>query len=262
MGDVTAEPCEQGVRRLSPLNDVMFACLFDDVGRTGSSMREFLSAMLESEGEEPIAEIISMQCVHSPRPDGVGQRLDRIDVKAKDTLGAVLYVEVWNTADGMGERDILHGLHLLSLDCSSRRFYDEGPRVRMFDICDARVRDQSTEIIEPVGLSFGKGTTEEATESFLIYHIQLPVFRERRDTLESVVGDPLLTWLYLLDRGYCDAKVTEQLARRSEGLRDFVERYDEAITDPAVMNRHDAFEDADLDRSGQLAFAGYAGAGR
>ena len=61
----TMEPQEpHGVRRLSPLNDVVFSCIFDDVERTGPSMKEFLNAVLASEGEELIAEIVEIGRAH------------------------------------------------------------------------------------------------------------------------------------------------------------------------------------------------------
>ena len=39
-----------------------------------------------------------------------------------------------------------------------------------------------------------------ATSAFKMYHIQLPEFRKKYKSFESVKGEPFLTWLYLLKK--------------------------------------------------------------
>ena len=255
-GDVlTVETDGRGPRRLNPLNDVMFACLFDDVRRTGSSMKEFLSALLTSEGEPPIAEVISMKSEYSVSPEGPGQKSGRLDVRVKDSLGAIYDVEVQNSTDYMNERGLFYGSRLAARAFPPGKDYSRIPRVRMVDICDFRVREGSEEIVEPVQLVYKKGPREVSTDAFAIYHIQLPEFRRRYRTLESVGDDALLAWLYLFDRGYKSEEETEMLAQRSEGLRDFAERYGSAIEDPLVKSRYEWLEDARHEEASRLAFA-------
>lgn len=64
----------------------MFSCLFDDITRTGQSMKEFLNALLVSEGEEPIEEIVEMKSEYTMMPEGAIQKLGRFDVKVKKHL--------------------------------------------------------------------------------------------------------------------------------------------------------------------------------
>ena len=45
--------------RLSPLHNVVFACIFQDEKKAGPAMLEFLNAILRHVGEEPIVEIRS-----------------------------------------------------------------------------------------------------------------------------------------------------------------------------------------------------------
>ena len=62
-----------------------------------------------------------------------------------------------------------------------------------------------------------------------MYHIQLPVFREKHHTLESVKGDLFLTWLYALDKGWKDDTELAVIAELSDSLKEFCSRYYMAI---------------------------------
>ena len=45
----------ENVVRLSPLNAVVFACIFQDKEKTGPAMLEFLNVVLKNVNEEPIS---------------------------------------------------------------------------------------------------------------------------------------------------------------------------------------------------------------
>ena len=48
------------VVRLSPLNNLVFSCIFQSEKKSGKAMLEFLNAILIHVGEEPIEEIICL----------------------------------------------------------------------------------------------------------------------------------------------------------------------------------------------------------
>ena len=235
---------DSSVPRLMPLNDVVFSCIFDDVEQTGPSMLEFLNAVLTSEGEEPIVEIIEMKSQYSLIPAGAKLKQGRLDVRVRSASGILFDVEVQLTRDAMNEREYFYGSKIASDNFKAGMSYEDLPRVVMIDICDFYIRKGSSEIVEPVRLMYAKGEREVASRAFEIFHIQLPEFRKYHKTLASVSGNRLLQWLYLFDKGYLSEEETEMLARTSEGMRRFVDRYGTAIMDPVLVERYDAYVEA------------------
>ena len=67
---------EKKVVRLSPLHQIVFACIFQNEQKAGPAMLEFLNAVLRYVGEEPITQIISMRSEYSVMGDsGIGAHL-------------------------------------------------------------------------------------------------------------------------------------------------------------------------------------------
>jgi len=242
MGD--AVRTESSIGRLNPLDDAVFACLFDDIERTGNSMREFLSAVLTSEGEEPIAQIVEMGSESPLTPDWEEGLARGLSERAENEPGAVFAVQVRDAGEGSGGRSHVIGSCTIArkpaLGCSFPRTF----KLMLFDICDLRVREGSGEVVEPVGLLYGKGPYEVASDAFEIYHIQLPAFRKACSSLDQVGDNLLYAWLYFFDRGYESEEEARMLALRSEGMRDMVARYD--VLEKARGMRGTGMSDEDI----------------
>ena len=154
--------------------------------------------------------------------------------------------------------------------------YDQMPEVRVINIVDFYVRgtrksaktgaaaDGKTKrsntveeppIVEPVVLAYQNHPGEIATDKFKMYHIQLPAFRKKYKTLESVQGDTLFSWLYTLDRGYQNPEEMEALSDMSEGLRNFAKQYHYAINDPELIWRYRMIEDGKHDIATKMVVA-------
>ena len=125
----------------------------------------------------------------------------------------------------------------------------------MINIVDFYVRDDHTNIVEPVVLSYANNPGEIATDKFKMYHIQLPAFRKEHKTLESVKGDTFNSWLYMFDRGYQDPDEMEVLSGMTEGLRNFATQYNYAINDPDLIRRYRMFEDGKRDIATKVSAA-------
>lgn len=133
--------------------------------------------------------------------------------------------------------------------------YDKMPEVRVINIVDFYVRDDHTNIVEPIVLSYVNSPGEIATEKFKMYHIQLPAFRKEHKTLESVKGNTFNSWLYMFDRGYQDPDEMEVLSGMTEGLRNFAAQYNYAINDPDLIRRYRMFEDGKRDVATKVSVA-------
>ena len=155
----------------------------------------------------------------------------------------------------MNERGFFYGGRMGSEAFEAGTPYDELPEVRVINLVDFYVRDDHSNVVEPVVLSYANNPGEIATKKFIMYHIQLPAFRKAHQTLESVKGDSFLTWLYALDSGYKSEREMEVLSDMTEGLKNFAARYNYAINDPDLIRRYRFFEDGQRDIATRISVA-------
>ena len=246
---------EKTTIRLNPLNAVVFACIFQSEKKTGKAMLEFLNAVLAHVGEEPIVEIISMKSEYSLFGESANQKYGRLDVRVKAESGRLFDIEVQIEKDYMNERGFFYGGRMGEDEFPSGTPYDQMPEVRVITLDDFYVREDHSNVVEPVYLTYGNSPSELATDKFKMYHIQLPAFRKEHKNLESVKGDTFLTWLYMLDQGYKDEEEMEVLSDMTEGLRNFANQYNFAINDPDLIRRYRMIEDGKRDIATKISVA-------
>ena len=104
-------------------------------------------------------------------------------------------------------------------------------------------------------MAYENNPTEIATNVFKMYNIQLPAFRKKYRTLESVRGDTFFSWLYLLDEGYKSESEMEVLSNMSEGMENFALRYHIAINDPRLKRLYRMQQDAEREEATRLSVA-------
>ena len=243
------------VVRLSPLHNVVFACIFQDEKKAGPAMLEFLNAVLEHVGEEQITEIISMRSEYSVLGERADQKYGRLDVRVKAESGRLFDIEVQIERDYMNERGFFYGGRMGSDEFELGTPYDQMPEVRVINLVDFYVRDDHSNVVEPAVLAYANNPGEIATKKFMMYHIQLPAFRKEHKTLESVKGDTFLTWLYALDHGYKSEEEMEVLSDMTEGLKNFAAQYNYAINDPELIRRYRFYEDGRRDVATRISVA-------
>lgn len=252
----------KNVVRLSPLHNVVFACIFQDEEKAGPAMLEFLNAVLQHVGEEPIVEILSMKSEYSVLGESAEQKYGRLDVRVKAESGRLFDIEVQIEKDYMNERGFFYGGRLGEDEFRPGMSYDQMPEVRVINLVDFYVRDDHSSIVEPVVLCYQNSPSEIATQKFKMYHIQLPAFRKKYKTLESVRNDRFFSWLYMLDRGYQDPEEMEVLSDMTEGLQNFAKRYNYAINDPELIRRYRMIEDGKRDIATRISVAERRGEAR
>ena len=245
---------EKAAVRLSPLNNMVFACIFQN-DRAKPAMLEFLNAILKSVGEELISDILEIKSEYSLLGESAGQKYGRLDVRVKGASGRLFDIEVQIDKDYMNERGYFYGGRMVFDEFEAGTSYDSIPQVCVINITDFYVRDGSREIVEPVGLMYKNAPVQEATEAFVMYHIQLPEFRRDHKTFESVKDDPFFTWLYMLDQGYKDEEEMKMFSQMSEGMRNFAEQYGIALSDPTLLRRYRMAMDAEREEATRISVA-------
>lgn len=240
--------------RLSPLNALVFASLFQNMD-SAPAMLELLNAILEASGEEPVEQILDLMSEYPLIAQGVGSKYGRVDVLVRTLSKRVFDFEVQIDWDSMNNRGFFYGGRLMTQEFKEGTPYSEMPRMRIINLLGFRIRKDNPELIQPVILAYEKEPLREATDVFKIYNIQMPVFRERHKTLESVNGNPFFTWLYLLDKGYLNEQEMEVLSGMSEGMRTFARQYHIAMNDPRLAKLYQMEQDAKRDEASRMRFA-------
>ena len=184
----------------------------------------------------------------------MGLKYGRLDVMVRGESGRLFNIEVQIDKDYMNERGSFYGFRLASEEFEGGKPYNEIPPVRVITIDDFHVREGSERVVERVGLLY-EDHPEEATSAFKMYHIQLPEFRKKYKSFESVKGEPFLTWLYLLDQAYKDEEEMKMVTQMTEGMMNFAEQYGIAIQDPMLIRRYRMYQDARRDEATRIAVA-------
>ena len=185
----------------------------------------------------------------------IDQKYSRLDISVKSKSGRLFDIEVQIDKDAVNERGLVYGVRYMLDEFEPGTIYDKFNSVRVISLCNFHVRKRSKEIVEPVYMMYGKPPVEKATEVFTMYHIQLPEFRKKHKTLESVKNDLLFTWLYMLDKGYKDKEEMEELSGMTEGLMNFANQYNMAINDPELLRRVRMIDDARRDKATRISVA-------
>ena len=231
------------VERLSPLNNLVFASLFQDM-ESAPAMLELLNAILGAVNEEAVEEILSIRSEYPLIAKSIGSKYGRVDVLVRTKSKRVFDIEVQIDRDAMNNRSFFYGGRLMADEFKEGSPYSEMPKLRVINLLDFVMRDDNKELVQPVIFAYEKEPMREATDVFKIFNIQMPVFRKKFKTLESVKGNTFYTWLYLLDRGYESEAEMETMAEISEGMRTFAQRYNIAINDPDLKALYRMEQDA------------------
>lgn len=247
------------MERLNPLSDVVFSNIFRDMS-SAPAMLGFINAVLRAAGDAPINHIIDIKSQYTMIADLIGKKSGRVDVRAEANDNQIFDTEVMLRAGlDMNERDVFYGGKLLGDNTPVGTPYDQLPRVRIINLLNYVIRKDSADYLQPVSLFYRKpradGSMEVASDAIRIYHIQLPLFREQFQTLESVGTDELGMWLYAFDRGYQSESEMEVLSAMTEGLGTFAKKYNLALNDPRVRALYDYEMSAAMDEASRLSSA-------
>lgn len=242
-------------KRLSPLNDVVFSKLFEDMS-SAQAMLEIINAVLIDAGDEPVAKITDMRSQYALMGKLLGMHGARLDVKATAADGDQFDIEVQlSEMPEMNDRAFFYAGHMLTENHKQGTPYSELPNVRVIAIMDFEVRKNHPDFLQPMGILYRKAPHEDATERYRAYNIELPKFRRVCKSLDDTRGNTLWQWLYLLSTGYKNEAELEVLETMTQGMEAFAKQYRIAMNDP---NLHDLYElqlSADRDNAARLEYA-------
>lgn len=245
---------ERNVIRFDPLSDSVFSCIFADES-TKIAMLEIINAVLTDAGDAPVRAITKMDSQYSLIAEHIGVKGGRLDVRAVAEDGELFDIEVQLRGQAaMNDRSWFYGSKLMSDAFREGEEYRRIPRVRVINLLDFVLREAHDDYLQPIGVMYRK-RPEIASDAFRIYNIELPKFRAKYHTLESVKGNPLAQWLYLLEQGYKDEREMEVLTEMTEGMKAFAKKYNRSLDDPKLRGLYELDMSARRDRASELSTA-------
>ena len=137
------------VIRYSPLNNLMFASVFQNKETSGPAMLDLLNSILKEVGEEPVAEILDLQSEFPVTAQIVGTKFGRLDVKVRSTTNRMFNFEVQIKKMVMNDRDFFYGGKIIGDEFQKGTPYANMPTVRMINIIDFYIREHDTGALTP-----------------------------------------------------------------------------------------------------------------
>ncbi|MDR1786701.1 MAG: PD-(D/E)XK nuclease family transposase [Spirochaetaceae bacterium] len=207
---------------LSPLADPVVGATFCDVEHAGEAAASIIGAILAKDGVS-IGKILSVTPQRYYKfPDGRGVRID-VEAVAEGDRHVIIEFQA--------ERD--PSLFQRNLFSASRIFTATTPvgsrprvlssvthKVIAINLLDFNLRDSNTDYLQPVKILYAKPPHDVALDTFAIYNIQLPRFREAA----ADFNDNLYCWLYALDTAGREKKTLTEVIEMTPELRAFTER--------------------------------------
>ena len=208
--------------------------------------RSLVNAVLERIGMEPIAKIDEISSEHTATEGSVNCKMPRMDVRIV-AAERVLDLEAQRYPEDVGNRSMFYAAQLISENTPAGATYKEIPQAIVITLLDTRPKFPETEEFVhtcrmhwELGRQFGEET--RGTDRMLLVLVELGKVRERYNELtEEVLADDLLSWAYLLTKGYREPKEVERIMVEIPPIEHFAELYGLAVDDPKVKW---AYEDA------------------
>ncbi len=158
------------------------------------------------------------------------------------------------------DRELFYVDKMMVEDLKSGETYQDMPKTRVIAFMDFVLRDDNSDIVQPIKFMYTKEPVRLASDKIRIYNVELPKFTAEYDSIEDVSGDTekenaLLQWLYMLTHGYKSEEEMEMLVIRAAGMEKFASLYHKANADQKLRDRYEYLMSVKLDENSRLRAA-------
>ena len=231
---------------LSPLADPVVAAIFESAEVAGKAACSLIRVVL-SEGKMNVnlGEVVTVtpQRVYTePRIRGC-----RVDVEVVTANNEIVVVEVQLYRDkSIFQRNLFAASKIFARAAlpgtSSDEMAERLPRVIVINILTDNIREDNTDIVQPLNMMYTKAPHRVAMNELTIYNIQLARYKG----IEPDLNNPLHCWFYPLYRAHSEGITLKEViemtpllqayAAQDEGFRQFCERYGRVSEDPKARD--------------------------
>ena len=237
---------------LSPLADPVINAIFANAQVSGLAAESFIKAVIESDDDESngklngkIISVIPQTSFTDPINRGC-----RVDVYVESDSNERIIFEINIYPDRtIIQRDFLAASHIFRSSSvkgdTAVQMAARMPRTVFINILTDNIRDDNSDIVQPVKVMFTKAPIRTAMPKFSIYNIQLPQVQETKPNFSN----GLYCWCYTLYTAHKENKSIQEVlqmtpelasyAEREPGYLQFCQRYGLVAADPDT--RHEYF---------------------
>lgn len=231
---------------LSPLADPVVSAIFADANSAGLAIESLINATLKEDDSKLEGKILKVTPQRS-HVDSV-YRGCRVDVEAESTANERAILETQLSQDtGIMVRDLFSTSRIFSempKGISIPILVNTLPSVICINLLNYNIRDDNTDIVQPVKVMYTKEPVKVAVPNFSVYNVQLPRLLEA----EADFGNALYCWGYTLYTAHTQEMTVQEVlamtpelqayAERDSGFKQFCQQYDHATADPVTRKEY------------------------
>lgn len=235
--------------KTQPIIEPLFSSAFPRIfGKEESKdiTRSLVNAVLEHVGMEPVDRIDEISAEHTVAEGSVNCKMPRMDVRIV-AAERVIDLEAQRYPEDVGNRSMFYAAQMLCENTPSGATYKEIPQAVVITLLDTRPKFPDADgFVHTCRMHWDvrdeSGEEAPGTDRALFVLVELGKVRERYNELtEEVLSDALLSWSYLLTKGYREPEEVERIMVEIPPIEHFAELYGLAVDDPKVKW---AYEDA------------------
>ena len=236
--------------RIDPLFNEAFIRIFGRESSRGLT-KGLLNSIFERAGIDPLEEIDEISAEHTSVEGSINCKSPRYDVRLLSANRAI-DLEAQCYPEDVENRSLFYASQLMVANTRrGLKSYKDIPQVIVVTLLsDEALFPDSDDFVEVAGMCWTpEGQPRDMTSSRMLFVlVELDKVRKRYTELtEEVLGDELLSWAYLLVRGYRDKKDVSEIVGSHHSIEQFAELYGYAVGDPEVVKAYDAYQSAELE---------------
>ena len=235
-------PPQEDLQPIDPLSNSAFIRIFGAEESKGF-VREFVNLVFDKVGLEPIDQITRIEAEHSIHEGSIECKTPRVDIQIV-TDGRIVDLEAQNYPADIDSKSVMYATHLMAESMRTGASYTEMPQVVVVMLLSARMQfPQSEEFVSISKMAWRTSSGKElgqGSDRIIFVLVELDKIRKRYNNLnQEVLGDELLSWLYLLVRGYRDDTEVEAITMAFPTIEQFAKQYGYATNDPSLKKAYE-----------------------
>ena len=235
-----------GAERLDPLANVVFVRV---VGGSEEVAGGIARALAGRAGVADLGEVVSVHAEHAELGGSVSVKYPRLDVRIVCERAApggrvVVDLESERSDSDVEGRFLYYAAKELAGSIAPGDGYAEMPDVVSVILYDGgRVHPASEGFLSTCRLAWDcGGDAYPGADRLVFVLVELRKFRDLYpDLTDEVLGDEVLSWLYLLTQGYKDDAEMEAIMEALQSAEQFAERYKLALDDPETRHAYEQY---------------------
>ena len=247
--------------RFSPLFNDAFLKIFGSAD-SAPVTQPLVNAILRAVGI-PEIERVERIVADAALPGGIECKTPRLDVVMFADDGRLVDLEAQRHKVDVGSKSLFYAAKLLVENTPKSRTdkYADIPQVVVIVLLDGQtLLPDEPQFLTVGGMrwSLEGGRSAEGPDHITLVVAELDKVRARYnnvETIDDVLADESLAWLYLLAVGYENPQEVARMSENISSMEEFAQRYGIAIDDPDLKRKYDVWWQAEMEYNSAMYYA-------